>query len=89
MGSEIQSLTTAWLLSLTYGHDEQRSDVEEAKVDHVEYFRVVDAAVGHTDRLGGARLVVLHGHRVDVDELGQRVDGRRDPHAHNDQLEGR
>lgn len=32
-------------------------------------------------------MVVLHGHRVHVDELGQRVYGRGYPHADNDQLE--
>lgn len=70
----------------TYRHDEQWSDVEQSKVDHVKDFRTVDSTIGHTDRLGG--LSVLHRHRVHVDELGQRVDGRRDPDTDNDQLVG-
>lgn len=70
----------------TYRHNEQRSDVEEAKVDHVEEFRVVNAAIRDANRFRTSGTVQNHRDRVYVYEFWQRIDRRSYPNAHNDQL---
>lgn len=73
-------------MCLPYRHHQQGNDVEQAEINEIKQFRVVQLAIRYANCLGqAAAQVVVDG--ADEYKFGDRIYRRCNPNTHNDHLE--